>query len=141
MTVYQLRNKIRNLKEQIADCEEEVLSCRYKMELHESVLARVQRDRYQLEEFLYIRRNRIRSMQEKFPHIFCAAGYQEELGSFLEGTEYQQTLQGYEQTEWSIKNHRDALTCREADLRYEIRTKEEEIERLQRKLRQMEQEE
>lgn len=141
MTVYQLRNKIRNLKEQIADCEDEIISCRYKIELHESVLSRVHGERYQFEEFLYIRRNRIRSMQEKFPHISCAVGYQEELSSFMEGTEYQQTLQGYEHIEWNIKNCRDALTCREADLKYEIRTKEEEVERLQRKLRQMEQEE
>ena len=61
--------------------------------------------------------------------------------SFLEGSEYQRTMQGYDQTEWNLKSNREALACRESDLRYEIRAKEEELERLQRKLRQMEQEE
>lgn len=141
MTIYQLRSKIRNLKEQIADCEGEAVSCRNKIELHEIVLSRVQNSRNQFEELLYVRRNKIRSMQDKYPHMSFVKGYQEDWSSFLEGSEYQRTMQGYDQTEWNLKSNREALACRESDLRYEIRAKEEELERLQRKLRQMEQEE
>lgn len=141
MTTYQLRNKIRNLKEQIAECEDEIAGCRCKMELSEHVLFRVQNERNEFEGFWDERRSKIRRISECFPNMSFLTGFQEELAGFMEGAEYQRAVEGYAQTEWNLRNKRDTLACHESDLRYEISRKETELESLQRKLRYMEQEE
>lgn len=140
-TTYQLRNKIRNLKEQITECEDEIAGCRHKMELSENALFQVQNKRNEFEGFFGERRNKIRRISESFPNMSFLTGFQEELAGFMEGAEYQRAVDGYAQAEWSLRNKRDMLACHESDLRYEISRKEAELESLQRKLRYMEQEE
>lgn len=138
MTICQLQNKIKSLKRKIAEYESEMKSCRHRIELHECVLGRVQNARNQFEEVLCIRKNKVKGMQDKFSHMSFVAGYQQDLAGFMEGTEYQQAMEGYCQAEWSIRNSLNHLICHENDLKYEIHIKEEEVEQLERKVRQME---
>ena len=138
MTICRLQNKIKSLKRKITEHESEMASCRYQIELHECVLERVQNTRNQFEEILCTRKNKVKGMQDKFSHMSFVAGYQQDLVGFMEGTEYQQAVEGYCQAEWSIRNNLNRLICHENDLKYEIHIKEEEVEQLERKVRQME---
>ncbi len=138
MTICQLQNKIKSLKRKIAEYESEMKSCRHRIELHECVLGRVQNARNQFEEVLCTRKNKVKSMEDRFSHMSFVSGYQQDLAGFMEGMEYQQAVEGYCQAEWRIRNNLNTLTSHENDLKYEIHIKEEEIEQLERKVRQME---
>lgn len=140
MTVYQLRNKIKKLKEQIVDCEEEIINCRRKRELREEVLFRVQSKRDTFEGFFCEQKSRIQKAGESIPNMSFIARFKEEFVGILEGKEYQKAIDGYGQAEWSLRTAMESLRCRENDLRYEIHIKEAELESLQRELRYMEQE-
>lgn len=51
MTVYQLRNKINNLKQQITDCENGIRKCQSDREYRENILVVVQNKRDTLKVF------------------------------------------------------------------------------------------
>ena len=138
MTVYQLRNKIRNLKEQIEDYEDEIRSCKRKIERKEETLFLVQKKRNMFEEFFYRWKSRIQKTGEEFQNMFFISKFQEDFTEFLEGMEYQRAVEGYGQAVLSLKTEMESLWCHESDLRHAILEKETELESLQKRLRNME---
>lgn len=138
MTVYQLRNKIRNLKEQIEDYEDEIRSCKRKIERKEETLFLVQKKRNMFEEFFYRWKSRIQNTGEEFQNMFFISKFQEDFTEFLEGMEYQRAVEGYGQAVLSLKTEMESLWCHESDLRHAILEKETELESLQKRLRNME---
>lgn len=141
MTARQLQKKIRSLKEQMIDCEEEKEACQRKVEHWEVAMLRVRGNRECLEEFCCQRKNRIRSTCCILPGMSFLSNYQEEHTEFLEGRGFQNAMAGLEEAERNLWKKKDELEYRIEDIRREIRRKEEELEELQRKLRYMEQEE
>lgn len=140
MTVYQLRNRIRSLKEQIADCEGERIACRRKIERWEEVIFRVRNNRDSFEQFCCGRKSRVRSINQTLLGMAFIPSYQEDLVGIMEGKEYQQAIEGFEDAERNCRRKKDGLEYREGELEREIGRKEEELEELQKRLRYIEEE-